>query len=171
MSINVYMILRYYLDYYVFMSIFFYNVNIHYYKGVITMSEKNKNNEVQAPEIAKVSREYYDSQMAKFDEQGEKFNLKPEVVQSMKDDFANTHAIKGTKLDAHLVRLGNVDKKYKKLISQMQDDVLDVNLLFVVDGVRLSRKKRNSTIETEGLPQLKLVCEIVDPDKVSTPES
>lgn len=167
----MYMILRYYLDYYVFMSIFFYNVNIHYYKGVITMSEKNKNNEVQAPEIAKVSREYYDSQMAKFDEQGEKFNLKPEVVQSMKDDFANTHAIKGTKLDAHLVRLGNVDKKYKKLISQMQDDVLDVNLLFVVDGVRLSRKKRNSTIETEGLPQLKLVCEIVDPDKVSTPES
>ena len=165
------MILRYYLDYYVFMSIFFYNVNIHYYKGVITMSEKNKNNEVQAPEIAKVSREYYDSQMAKFDDQGEKFNLKPEVVQSMKDDFANTHAIKGTKLDAHLVRLGNVDKKYKKLISQMQDDVLDVNLLFVVDGVRLSRKKRNSTIETEGLPQLKLVCEIVDPDKVSTPES
>ena len=165
------MILRYYLDYYVFMSIFFYNVNIHYYKGVITMSEKNKNNEVQAPEIAKVSREYYDSQIAKFDEQGEKFNLKPEVVQSMKDDFANTHAIKGTKLDAHLVRLGNVDKKYKKLISQMQDDVLDVNLLFVVDGVRLSRKKRNSTIETEGLPQLKLVCEIVDPDKVSTPES
>ena len=165
------MILRYYLDYYVFMSIFFYNVYIHYYKGVITMSEKNKNNEVQAPEIAKVSREYYDSQMAKFDEQGEKFNLKPEVVQSMKDDFANTHAIKGTKLDAHLVRLGNVDKKYKKLISQMQDDVLDVNLLFVVDGVRLSRKKRNSTIETEGLPQLKLVCEIVDPDKVSTPES
>ena len=165
------MILRYYLDYYVFMSIFFYNVNIHYYKGVITMSEKNKNNEVQAPEIAKVSREYYDSQMAKFDEQGEKFNLKPEVVQSMKDDFANTHAIKGTKLGAHLVRLGNVDKKYKKLISQMQDDVLDVNLLFVVDGVRLSRKKRNSTIETEGLPQLKLVCEIVDPDKVSTPES
>ena len=167
----MYMILRHYLDYYVFMSIFFYNVNIHYYKGVITMSEKNKNNEVQAPEIAKVSREYYDSQMAKFDEQGEKFNLKPEVVQSMKDDFANTHAIKGTKLDAHLVRLGNVDKKYKKLISQMQDDVLDVNLLFVVDGVRLSRKKRNSTIETEGLPQLKLVCEIVDPDKVSTPES
>ena len=167
----MYMILRYYLDYYVFMSIFFYNVNIHYFKVVITISEKNKNNEVQAPEIAKVSREYYDSQMAKFDEQGEKFNLKPEVVQSMKDDFANTHAIKGTKLDAHLVRLGNVDKKYKKLISQMQDDVLDVNLLFVVDCVRLSRKKRNSTIETEGLPQLKLVCEIVDPDKVSTPES
>jgi predicted peroxiredoxin len=53
----------------------------------------------------------------------------------------------------------------------MQDDIVDVNLLFVVDGVRLSRKKRNSTIETEGLPQLKLVCEIVDPDKVSTPES
>ena len=77
----------------------------------------------------------------------------------------------GTKLDAHLVRLGNVDKKYKKLINHMQEDIVDVNLLFVVDGVRLSRKKRNSTIETEGLPQLKLVCEIVDPDKVSTPES
>ena len=165
------MILTYYLDYFVFMSIFFYNVNIHYYKGVITMSEKNKNNDVKAPEIAKVSREYFDSQMAKFDEQGKKFNLKPEVVQSMKDDFAETHAIKGTKLDSHLVRLGNVDKKYKKLIKHMLDDVADVNLLFLVDGVRLSRKKRNSTIETEGLPQLKLVCEIVDPDKVQTPES
>tara|TARA_B100000965_G_C19109949_1_gene548587 strand:+ start:37 stop:498 length:462 start_codon:yes stop_codon:yes gene_type:complete len=153
------------------MSKLSYNVNIHYYKGVITMSEKNKNNDVQAPEIAKVSREYFDSQMAKFDEQGKKFNLKPEVVQSMKEGFADTHAIKGTKLDSHLVRLGNVDKKYKKLITQMLDDVADVNLLFIVDGVRLSRKKRNSTIETEGVPQLKLVCEIVDEDKVSTPEA
>ena len=167
----MYMIYRYYLDYYVFMSIFPYNVNIHYIRKDNSMSEKNKNNDVQAPEIAKVSREYFDSQMAKFDEQGKKFNLKPEVVQSMKDDFAETHAIKGTKLDSHLVRLGNVDKRYKKLIKAMLEDVESVNLLFLVDGVRLSRKKRNSTIETEGLPQLKLVCEIIDPDKVQNPEA
>ena len=135
------------------------------------MSEKNKNNDVQSPEIAKVSREYFDSQMAKFDEQGKKFNLKPEVVQSMKDDFADTHAIKGTKLDSHLVRLGNVDKKYKDYINTMTENIESCNLLFLVDGVRLTRKKRNSTIETEGLPQLKLVCEIVDPDKVQNPEA
>ena len=82
------------------------------------MSSKNKNNDVVMPEIAKVSREYFNSQMDKFDEQGEKFKLKPEVVQSMKDDFASTHAIKGTKLDSHLVRLGNVDDKYKKFITE-----------------------------------------------------
>lgn len=132
------------------------------------MSSKNKNNDVQAPEIAKVSREYFNSQMDKFDEQGEKFKLKPEVVQSMKDDFASTHAIKGTKLDSHLVRLGNVDDKYKKFITGTLEELLDFNLLLIVDGVKLSRKKRNSTIETEGVPQLKLVVEVVDEDKLDS---
>ena len=41
---------------------------------------------------------------------------------------------------------------------------MDFNLLLIVDGVKLSRKKRNSTIETEGVPQLKLVVEVVDED-------
>jgi hypothetical protein len=73
-------------------------------KEDVKMSEKVKVVEVVI-EIAKVSREQYDSSLANFDGMGKKHKLSVAVVEDMKDEYKKSHMIKGSKIDTHIIRL------------------------------------------------------------------
>ena len=136
-------------------------------KGVVKMATKVKEADVVV-EVVKVSREAYDSSLAKFDTMGKKHKLSEAIVEDMKDNYKATHMIKGSKIDTHLIRLANMKDSYKAFLSDVHTSVLDFNLLLITDGVTLPKRKRGETIEYEAQPQLKIVCELVDMDKPSS---
>ena len=134
------------------------------------MSEKVKVVEVVI-EIAKVSREQYDSSLANFDGMGKKHKLSVAVVEDMKDEYKKTHMIKGSKIDTHIIRLSNMKTSYKDYLSSITQGLTDFNLQLICDGVVLPKRKRGDTLEYDAQPQLKLVCELLDLDKPLKAES
>ena len=112
--------------------------------------------------VVKVTREVFDSSLAKFDDMEKKGLVTKKGCEMLKDDYTTTHGIKNTKLDTHIIRLKNSDKRYKKYLEAFETELQSFNKLLVADGVTLPKKQRGSNVEVMGIPQLKLVAEIFD---------
>lgn len=112
--------------------------------------------------VVKVTREVFDNSLAKFDEMQKKGLVTSKGCVMLKDDYSTSHGIKNTKLDTHIIRLKNSDKRYKEYLTAFETELMSFNKLLVADGVTLPKKQRGSNVEVMGIPQLKLVAEIFD---------